>query len=172
MTQKDKKSNMESQEIQPQNPLTEAQKLLIEMELEVEFETPEELTTEIATGWCDYRLFFVWQEDFLSLQFCTQMGIFVPEEHESTMNELFQMVNERIWLGSFSLCSIEKTPMFRYTLLLGGTKGASKTQLEDILEVGLSECDRIYPALEFILADNKTAKEAFDNALMETVGEA
>lgn len=169
MTQKNKTSPKVNS---PQNPLKEAQKVLIDMELDGEFETPEELTVEIATGWCDYRLFFVWQEDYVSLQFCTQIGIFVGDEDEVEIKELFQMVNERIWLGSFSLCSLEKTPMFRYTLLLSGTKGASKEQIEDIVEVGISECDRIYPALEFVLAEGKTAKEAFDNAIMETVGEA
>ena len=63
-------------------------------------------------------------------------------------------------------------PMFRHTLPLRGMHGASSEQIEDLMETGLIECDRFYPALQFVLWGNKEPSEALQLALLDTIGEA
>ncbi len=62
--------------------------------------------------------------------------------------------------------------MFRQTTLLRGSHGASVEQLEDLVEIALSECERFYPAFQFVIWGGKTPAEAVSAALLDTVGEA
>ena len=62
--------------------------------------------------------------------------------------------------------------MFRHTLLLRGAGPASVEQLEDLVDIAVSESDRYYPAFQFVIWGGKTPKEALDAALIEVVGEA
>lgn len=165
-------TNMQDKTDITKNPMELIEDILEQHEWAFERDAADELIVDLRGGWCDYRLFFVWQEDFSSLQFCCQFDLTVPEELEGEVARLMHYMNEQIWLGFFLTGSEDRTPMFRYTLLLSGQEHASPEQLEDLIEVALSECDRVYPALSFILNEGKTAEEAFANAIIETAGEA
>ena len=82
------------------------------------------------------------------------------------------LLNEKLWLGHFDLSSEDGMPMFRHTLLLRGAGPASVEQLEDLVDISVSESDRYYPAFQFVIWGGKTPKEALDAALIEVVGEA
>jgi hypothetical protein len=56
--------------------------------------------------------------------------------------------------------------------LMRGMPGASVEQLEDLLEIALTECERFYPAFQYVVWGGKTPTEAMDAALLTTVGEA
>ena len=82
------------------------------------------------------------------------------------------MVNERLWLGHFGLWTEEGVPMFRHAVLLRGLGGASMEQIEDLVDIALSECERFYPAFQFVIWGGKSAPDAISAALLDTVGEA
>jgi len=44
--------------------------------------------------------------------------------------------------------------------------------VEDLLDVTISECERFYPAFQFLVWGGKSPSEALDAAIIETVGEA
>jgi hypothetical protein len=81
-------------------------------------------------------------------------------------------VNERLWLGHFGLWNEEGVPMFRHAVLLRGLGSASMEQIEDLVDIALNECERFYPAFQFVLWGGKTAQDAVAAALLDTVGEA
>ena len=62
--------------------------------------------------------------------------------------------------------------MFRQTMLLRGSRGAAVEQLEDLVEIALSECERFYPAFQFVIWGGKSASEAVSAAILDTMGEA
>ena len=62
--------------------------------------------------------------------------------------------------------------MFRHTVPLRGLRRASVEQLEDLVDAAFSECERFFPAFQFVIWGGKSAGEALDAALFETVGEA
>jgi hypothetical protein len=62
--------------------------------------------------------------------------------------------------------------MFRHTTLLRGAPGASVEQLEDLVDIALTECERFFPAFQFVIWGGKSASEAIGAAMFETVGEA
>ncbi len=62
--------------------------------------------------------------------------------------------------------------MFRQTILLRGIRCASVEQIEDLVEIALNECERFYPAFQFVLWGGKEPQEAILAAMLETEGEA
>jgi len=154
------------------NPLDIVEEIVTANEWPFDRSNEDEMIVEIAGRWCDYRLYFVWQEEVSAMQFSCQFDMKVPPIRRSTVNELLAEVNGRMWLGHFDVCSDEQSPMFRHTTLLRGARAASVEQLEDLVEIALSECERYYPAFQFTIWGGKTAKEAVEAAILDTVGEA
>ena len=63
-------------------------------------------------------------------------------------------------------------PIFRHTSLLRGAHGPSVEQLEDLVDIAITECERFYPAFQFVVWGGKPPREAIDAALLDCVGEA
>jgi hypothetical protein len=154
------------------NPLDIVEEIVTANEWPFDRSSEDEMIVEIAGRWCDYRLYFVWQQEVSAMQFSCQFDMKVPPPRKGTVNELLAEVNGRMWLGHFDVCSDEQSPMFRHTTLLRGARAASVEQLEDLVEIALSECERYYPAFQFAIWGGKSAKEAVEAAILDTVGEA
>ena len=132
----------------------------------------EEMVVEISGRWCDYRLFFVWQRELSALHYSCEFEMKVPRNRRGSVYELLAAVNERLWLGHFDLAAEDDTPAFRQGLLLRGVFGASVEQIEDLVDVSVSECERFYPAFQLVVWGGKSAKEAIAAAMIDPVGEA
>ncbi|MBM86199.1 MAG: hypothetical protein CMM47_09270 [Rhodospirillaceae bacterium] len=156
----------------PPNPLDLLEEIVGANEWPHERASGEELAVEINGRWCDYRLFFLWQEDMSALHFSCLFETRVATEKHGDIHSLLALINEKLWLGHFDLCSEQGTPMFRHTLLLRGAGAASVEQLEDLVDVAISEADRYYPAFQFVMWGGKSAAEAMEAALIEVVGTA
>jgi hypothetical protein len=154
------------------NPLDIVEEIVTANEWPFDRTSEEEMIVEIGGRWCDYRLYFVWQPDVSAMQFSCQFDMKVPPARRGAVWELLAEVNTRLWLGHFDVCSDEHTPMFRQTTLLRGSRGASVEQLEDLVEIALSECERFYPAFQFVIWGGKAAVEAVSAAILDTAGEA
>ena len=132
----------------------------------------DELNVEINGRWCNYRLFFIWQAEIGALHFSCVFETRIHQESFKSVYALLAAIKEKLWLGHFDLSSEDGMPMFRHTLLLRGAGPASVEQLEDLVDISVSESDRYYPAFQFVIWGGKTPKEALDAALIEVVGEA
>ncbi|QJE73440.1 hypothetical protein HHL28_10360 [Aerophototrophica crusticola] len=154
------------------NPLDMLEEIVVANEWPFERVSEEEMVVEITGRWCDYRLFFLWQTEVSAMQFSCQFDMKVPGARKAAVNELLGEVNAKMWLGHFDVNPDEHTPMFRQTTLLRGARAASVEQLEDLVDIALSECERYYPAFQFVIWGGKTAQEAVAAAILDTVGEA
>ena len=132
----------------------------------------DELAVEISGRWCDYRLFFMRQEDLRALHFTCLFESRVGIDRRAEIYHLLALVNEKLWLGHFDLSTEEGTPMFRHTLLLRGAGAANVEQLEDLVDVAVSESDRYFPAFQFVIWGGKSAEDAMASALIEVAGSA
>ena len=88
------------------------------------------------------------------------------------MTELVCLVNEKLWLGHFDVSSEDRLPMYRYTILTRGGNIPAVELLEDMVDIALAECERLYPALQFVVWAGHSPSDAVASAMMETVGEA
>jgi hypothetical protein len=62
--------------------------------------------------------------------------------------------------------------MFRHAIPLRGTDGLKPEQLNDLVEVAISESERFYPAFQYVVWAGKTPADALTASILETVGEA
>ena len=162
----------ESTPVPTSNPLDVMEELVSANEWRYDRSNDEEMIVEITGQWCEYRMFFVWQADLGAMYFSCLFDLKVPAPKKKESFELLSLINERLWLGHFDLCSEEAAPMFRHTILLRGTSGVTTEQLEDLMEAALCECERYYPAFQFVIWGGKRPEEAMQAAMLETVGEA
>lgn len=131
----------------------------------------QEMAVEVPGHWCDYGLFFAWSEDLDALHFSCAFDMRTPPSRRGQILELLALLNERLWLGHFALWTETGIPMFRHTVLLSG-QDLNRTGVEDLVEIAVGECERFYPAFQFTIWGGKTAEEAIEAALLETMGEA
>jgi hypothetical protein len=154
------------------NPLDVLEELVNANEWRFERNSDSEMVVELSGRWGSYRMFFAWQEDLSAMYFSCPMEVRVPSHKRPALAELLATVNEKLWVGHFDLCSEELIPLFRHTILLRGAKGATVEQLEDLVDIALNECERFFPAFQFVLWGGRSVSEAVAAAMLETVGEA
>lgn len=131
-----------------------------------------ELAVQAPGQWCDFSLYFAWNQELAALHFTCAFDMRVPAEKRTSASELLVEVNERLWLGHFGLWRDESVPMFRHVLLFKDTDGPSFSQIADLVDTALAECDRFYPAFQYVIWGGKSASEAVELSLVDTVGEA
>ena len=165
---------LSSVEIAPytQNPLDIIEEIVEANDWAFDRHAPEEMLVEVAGRWCQYRMFFFWQEEISAMQFSCQFDVKVPVARRTAVAELLAIINERLWLGHFDVDADEAMPMFRHTTLLRGAQSASVEQMEDLMDIALNECERFYPAFQFVIQAGHTAEEAVSAAILDTVAEA
>lgn len=154
------------------NPLDMLEEMVVANEWPFDRVSEDEMVVEINGRWCEYRLYFMWQTEVSAMQFSCQFDMKVPAGRKAAVNELLGEINPKMWLGHFDVCLEQSTPMFRQTTLLRGARGASAEQLEDLMDIALSECERFYPAFQFVIWGGKSPAEAVSAAILDTVGEA
>ena len=62
--------------------------------------------------------------------------------------------------------------LYRHGLMLGDEGLLSIAQAQTVIELAVEECDRFYPAFQFILWGDKSPAEALAAALVDAAGEA
>lgn len=132
----------------------------------------KEMAVQVPGRWCDYSLYFAWNEEVGAVHFTCAFDMRVPKEHRTALHALLALVNEKMWLGHFGLWSEEGLPMFRNAIPLRGTFGPSMEQIEDLVETAIEECERFYPAFQYVIWGGKSAEDAVMAAMVDTVGEA
>lgn len=155
-----------------QNPLDTLEEIVSANDWAFDRASTDEMVVEVAGRWCSYRMFFFWSDEVSAMQFSCQFDMKVPPARRTAVAELLAMINERMWLGHFDLDSEENMPMFRHTVLLRGANAASVEQLEDLVDVALTECERFFPAFQFCIRSGKSAADSVSAAILDIAGEA
>jgi hypothetical protein len=132
---------------------------------------PIDLVEEIviANDWAHDRAS---EEELCALHFSCGFDMKVSKGRRSAVYELLALANEKLWLGHFDLSAEENSPAFRHAVLLRGISAASAEQVEDLVDIALSECERFYPAFQFVVWGGKSPSQAIASAMIDPVGEA
>ena len=154
------------------NPLDIVEQLVAANEWAFDRRTATEMAAEAPGRWCDYGLYFSWSREISAMHFTCAFDLKVPEKRRNALWELLALANERLWIGHFGLESEDGMPVFRHAVLLRGAPGASAESLEDMVDIAITECERFFPAFQFVLWGGKTPQDALAAAMLECVGEA
>ncbi len=154
------------------SPISLLEELFFQFEWSYDRISENEIAAEAEGRWCNYRLFSMWRHELESLVLSSIIDIKIPQDKRMYVATLLSTFNPRVWLGHFEISPDEDVPAFRYNLTLKGNPGITLEQAEEILSTALNECDRIYPALQFVLWGGKSPEEALMAAMLDTHGEA
>lgn len=134
--------------------------------------TPEEMTGEIQGSWAKYQLRGVWRPEDLVLQILCLPDIRIPNDKRAAAHELVALVNEQMWLGHFDIWSNGGVLLYRNGTMLGDAGLLSLDQAQALVEIAVEECDRFYPAFQFVLWGDKEPRAALEAAMVDAAGEA
>ena len=137
-----------------------------------EFVSEDEISGQVQGSWANYQLRGIWRSEDNVLQLLCLPDIRVADDKRAAMFEVLGMVNEQLWLGHFDIWSNGSVLLYRHGLMLGDEGLLSLGQAQTVIEVAVEECDRFYPAFQFILWGDKTPEEALAAALVDAAGEA
>ena len=154
------------------NPLDVLEQIVAANEWSFERRSAGEMAASAPGKWCDYGLYFSWSPEISAMHFSCTFELKVPAESRAKLYELLAMANEKLWIGHFGLESEDGVPVFRHSVLLRGAPGASAESLEDMVDIALTECERFFPAFQFVLWGGKPPAEALQAAMLDCVGEA
>ncbi len=137
-----------------------------------EIVSDDEMTGEVQGSWAKYQLREIWRSTDNVLQFLCLPDIRVTEEKRQRAYELLSLVNEQMWLGHFDIWSNGDVLLYRHGALLGDDGMLSLDQAQALVETAIDECDRFYPAFQFVLWGDKTPREALEASMVDAAGEA
>jgi hypothetical protein len=132
----------------------------------------DEITVSITGAWCDYHVSVSWMEDVEALHLACAFDLKVTDQRRPEVMRLITLVNEQMWLGHFDLWSGEGVVMYRHALLLAGGADPSARQVGAMLTAAIDACDRYHQAFQFVVWAGRSAREALEGALFETMGNA
>jgi len=132
----------------------------------------DEMTGEVQGSWAKYQLRAIWRADDNVLQFLCLPDIRVAKEQRPQAYELLSLINEQIWLGHFDIWSSGDMLLYRHGAMLSPDGMLSLDQAQAMVENALDECDRFYPAFQFVLWGDKDPREALAAAMVDIGGEA
>ena len=154
------------------SPITLLEELFAQFEWPYECTSDCEFTAEIEGRWCTYRFIAVWMQEMDCLMVGSLIDLKISQEKWENIDILLSSMNPKVWLGHFEIAPDDDIPAFRYNLSLRGSLGPTPEQIEDIVTSAIMECDRLYPALQFVLWGGKSPEEALEAAMLDTHGEA
>ena len=137
-----------------------------------EFVGEDEISGEIKGSWANYTVRGIWRREDHVLQLLCLPDIRVPDDKRGGVYELLALVNEQLWVGHFDIWSNGNVLLYRHGLLLRDEGLLSLAQAQVAVEAAIEECDRFYPAFQFILWGDKTPEEALAASLVDAAGEA
>lgn len=154
------------------HPLDLVEEMVSANEWRFERAVADELIADVGGRWADYSLMFGWRDDMRMMQFACACDLRISGERRSALYEMLSLVNDQMPLGHFVVDPGSNLLVFRHASLMRGQSSATVEQLEDMVELALAECDRFYPAFQYMLWGGKSASDAVAAALLEPVGSA
>lgn len=154
------------------NPLDVVERVAIANDWPFERLNDAEITLFASGDWANYQVSFTWMDDTEVLHLACAFKVKVPQQRLSEVQRLVAAVNEQLWIGHFDVWIQNDIIMFRHALLLVGGALVSPRQCEAALGCALDTCESYYPAFQFVLWSQKSAREAMETVMFKTSGRA
>jgi hypothetical protein len=165
-------SSSEYQAIRTNSPLEVVEHMAIGNDLAFERPVEDEIAFLVSGGCANYQISFTWMGEIEVLHLACAFQLKVPEPRRSAVQQLIASINEQLWIGHFDVWTHDGMVIFRHAMLLVGGTTASRQQCEAALGSAVDSCERYYPAFQYVAWAGKSARDALDSVMLETVGQA
>ena len=154
------------------NPIDLVENIFSNRSFELERRGANEVVIEVQGKWNNMLLFFAWEASMNCLHLSCLMDIETKIEDRSKIFELLALINEELWVGHFSYWTEQNTPVFKHSLFLNNEDDFFEEKIEQMIDIAIKECERMYPVFKVVLTKGMDPKQALYPMLMETVGQA
>jgi len=137
-----------------------------------ERQVEDEISFLIAGSCANYQVSFTWMSAIEVLHLSCAFDLKPPGARRSAVQELVTSINEQLWLGHFDIWVKDGVVLFRHAIPLAGGLAVSPAQCQVILGSAVDSCERYYPAFQYVAWAGKSAGDAMNSVMMQTVGEA
>ena len=127
---------------------------------------------EISGRWCDYRLYFVWQEEICAMHFSCGFDMKVPKGRRTAVYELLALANEKLWLGHFDLSTEDNSPAFRHAAAAARRRGRQRRADRGSRRHRAVGMRALLSGLSARAVGRQAPAEAIAAAMIDPVGEA
>jgi len=154
------------------DPLDEIEQFLVQEQILFERSSEFEIQFSMSGTWCDYPMWFRWLPHMSILQISLGIETKVPKNRKPEVADLIVQINERLLVGHFDMWSADRTLIYRNAQLFDSSEQIQGNLVKKINDAAFEAAEILMPALGFLLWSNKTASEAVEAAMFETLGEA
>lgn len=131
----------------------------------------DQIALAVEGRWRSYQLTLAHSERDETLRLIATFELDPGEARLAPVLELMNLVNDACWAGAFTWWSEEKMIVWRYGLVLSGQQ-ASPEQIDAMISVAVTACERFYPAFQIVGWGDKSPAEAMRIAIAEAYGTA
>jgi len=161
-----------SKNISFRNPLDALEELICLKRWPCSRANEDELIAEIKSKLCPYRLYIAWSGEINTISLTITFDIKVPDSKRLESYELLSLINENMWIGHFDITSKAGIPAYRYTYLIKNKDIECIKIFDDIVNIGISQCEKYYPSFQMVLWEDYSPFLAAKTCIMETKGSA
>jgi hypothetical protein len=154
------------------NPLDRVERVAEARRWTFDRTTQTEVTMLLEGSWSDLHVSMNWREEVETLHVACTFDAKVPAGRRDEAARLIALVNEQLLHGHFDLWQNDGSLVHRNSLLLAGGAEANDAQCETMIRLAVETCQRYFPAVQFVVWAGRSAEEALEQSLFETVGEA
>ena len=154
----------------PVNPIDIVEDVIYQKKWNFSRADDHELVAEIASQWCQYRLYFNWSEDIRAMSFTVTFDLKFPQNRFKKAYELLGLINEKLWIGHFDITKKNGIPAYRNTVLSSSNNDFLHKKLEDLVDIGIYECEKYYPSFQQVLFDEKSPLDALRLSNFDIIG--
>ena len=156
----------------PVNPIDIVEDVIYQKKWNFSRADDHELVAEISSQWCQYRLYFNWSEDIRAMSFTVTFDLKFPQTKLNKAYELLGLINEKLWIGHFDITNKNGIPAYRNTVLSSSNNDFIHKKLEDLVDIGIYECEKYYPSFQQVLFEEQSPLEALKLSSFDIIGRA
>ena len=165
-------ASLEAVESEPSNPLDRVERVAALREWALDRSDDDEVTLLVTSPFSDLHVALNWRADLETLHVAASFDMKVPLPRRDEASRLVALINEQLMHGHFDLWRSDGSIVFRNNLVLAGGAEANDAQCEMLIRLAAENCQRYFPAVQFVAWAGRKAEEAIEGSLFDTVGEA
>ena len=106
------------------------------------------------------------------MSFTVTFDLKFPQSKLCKAYELLGLINEKLWIGHFDITNKNGIPAYRNTVLSSSNNDFLHKKLEDLVDIGIYECEKYYPSFQQVLFDQQSPLEALRLSNFDIIGRA
>lgn len=132
----------------------------------------DQIAMAIEGQWRTYSITLAWSAYDETLRLVCSFEMDPPKDKRPALFETLNAANDKCWAGAFTLWSEQQLMVYRYGLVLTGGEVAGSNQINQLVNIAVSACERFYPAFQLVCWGDETPEAAMRVAIERAFGTA